>query len=122
MNSAVRRTPFVPRVDRAAPLQFLRTAYDAEDWIAVFLKRDDTGEAVQRVGPVAMFLRPNVQAWLRLTNARHYDLFVSVTVAVGTTLRPAGSGRPPHRSQRAALPHWAPASGTRVKALFGPRM
>ena len=28
-------------------------------------------------------------------------------VAVGTAL----SGRPPHRSQRAELPHWAPASG-----------
>ena len=28
-------------------------------------------------------------------------------VAVGTAL----SGGPPHRSQRAGLPHWAPASG-----------
>ena len=33
MNSAVRRTPLVPRVDRAAPLRFLRTAYEADDWI-----------------------------------------------------------------------------------------
>jgi hypothetical protein len=39
MNSAVRRPPLVPRVDRAAPLQFLRTGYEADDWIAVFLKR-----------------------------------------------------------------------------------
>jgi len=43
MNSALRRPPLVPRVDRAAPLQFLRTAYEADDWIAVFLKRYDTG-------------------------------------------------------------------------------
>src|SRR6266540_5203100 len=32
---------------------------------------------------------------------------VGVQVAVGTAL----AGGPPHRSQRAGLPHWAPASG-----------
>jgi hypothetical protein len=78
MNSAVRRTPLVPRVDRAAPLRFLRTAYEADDWIAVFLKRHDTGEAVQRVGPVTLFQQPNVQAWLRLMNSRRFNVFVSV--------------------------------------------
>jgi hypothetical protein len=88
MNSAVRRTPLIPRVDRAAPLQFLRTAYEAEDWIAVFLKRYDTGEAVQRVGPVTLFQQPNVQAWLRLMNARHFNLFCSVNaVAPGRRSR-----------------------------------
>jgi hypothetical protein len=78
MNSALRRPPLVPHVDRAAPLQFLRTAYEADDWIALFLKRYDTGEAVQRVGPVTLFQQPKVQAWLRLMNARHFNLFVSV--------------------------------------------
>src|SRR2546423_3323764 len=33
-------------------------------------------------------------------------------VAVGTAL----AGGPPHRSQRAGLPHWAPASDTSVEA------
>jgi hypothetical protein len=33
-------------------------------------------------------------------------------IAVGTGL----SASPPHRSQRAELPHWAPASGHSVKA------
>ena len=78
MNSALRRLPLVPRVDRAAPLQFLRTAYDAEDWIAVFLKHYGTGEAVQRVGPTTLFQQPNMQAWLRLMNARHFNVYVSV--------------------------------------------
>ena len=36
-------------------------------------------------------------------------------VAVGTAL----SGRPPHRSQRAALPHWAPASDVDAEPLRG---
>jgi hypothetical protein len=40
------------------------------------------------------------------------------TVAVGTAL----TGGPPRRSQRAELPHWAPALGTDVKSHFGERM
>ena len=35
---------------------------------------------------------------------------------------PLGSARPPHRSQRAGLPHWAPALGTSVESLFRPRV
>ena len=65
-------------VDREAPLQFLRTAFDAGDWVALLLKRYDTADVVQRVGPVAMFQRPRVQAWLRLMNARRFNVFVSV--------------------------------------------
>jgi len=34
-------------------------------------------------------------------------------IAVGTAL----SGGPPHRSQRALLTHWAPASDSNVEAL-----
>jgi hypothetical protein len=78
MNSAVRRRCATPSVDRAVPLQFLRTAYEAEDWIAVLLKRDDTGEAVQRVGPATLFQQPNMQAWLRLMNAHRFNVFVSL--------------------------------------------
>jgi hypothetical protein len=88
MKSALRRPRLVPRVDRAAPLQFLRTAYEAGDWIAVVLKRYDTGEAVQRVGPVTLFQQPNVQAWLRLMNARQFNVFVSLNpVAPGRRSR-----------------------------------
>ena len=38
----------------------------------------------------------------------------AATVAVGTAL----AGGPPHRSQRAGLPHWAPALGSGGKAHF----
>jgi hypothetical protein len=41
-------------------------------------------------------------------------------VAVGTALRLVSSGRPPHGSQRAVLPHWALASGVGVKAFLWP--
>ena len=41
-------------------------------------------------------------------------LLISLSaIAVGTAL----SGGPPHRSQRALLTHWAPASGPNVEAL-----
>jgi len=39
-------------------------------------------------------------------------------VAVGTAL----TGGPPHRSQRAELPHWAPTSGHNVKSICRPRV
>ena len=41
--------------------------------------------------------------------------FVPAHFAVGTAL----TGRPPHRSQRAELPHWAPTSGSDAQSLFG---
>lgn len=88
MNSALRRSPLLPRVDRAAPLQFLRTAYETDDWIALFLKHYETGEAVQRVGPTTLFQQPNVQAWLRMMNARHFNVYVSVNaIAPGRRAR-----------------------------------
>lgn len=66
------------QVDRDAPIRFLRAAFLPDDWIAVLLKRHDTGEAVQRVGPVAMVLDSRFQAWLRFKNARRFDVFVSI--------------------------------------------
>jgi hypothetical protein len=44
------------------------------------------------------------------------------TIAVGTTLCLVGSGRTPHGSQRAELPHWALASGPGVEAFVRPGM
>jgi hypothetical protein len=41
-----------------------------------------------------------------------------VVFAVGTPV----TRRPPHRSQRAALPHWAPALGPHAKTLVRIRM
>ena len=66
------------QIDRDAPLRFLRTAFLPDDWIAVLLKRYDTDEAVQRVGPVGMVLDARFQGWLRFKNARHFNVFVSV--------------------------------------------
>jgi hypothetical protein len=66
------------RVDQDAPLRFLRTAFLSDDWIAVLLKSHDTGEAVQRVGPLSMVLAPRFLSWLRFKNARRFSVFVGV--------------------------------------------
>ena len=78
MTTPPRHAAVAPGLDFAAPVHFLRTAYDPADWIALLLKRAETAEAVQRVGPVVLFARPRVQSWLRMMNARRFNIYVSV--------------------------------------------
>ena len=69
----------MPIVDREAPLQFLRTAYEPDDWVAVFLKSYETGLAAQRVGPLSLVGHPRFQAWLRAKQAtEHANVYISV--------------------------------------------
>jgi hypothetical protein len=70
----------MPRIDRKAPLQFLRTAYEPGDWIAVLLKPHGLGDAMQRVGPVDFAASTRFQAWLRAANSAKYSIYVSVNV------------------------------------------
>lgn len=65
-------------VDTEAAMRFLRTAYEPDDWIALFLKSYETGKTVQRVGPLSLFLEPRVHAWLRAMNAQRFNVYVSV--------------------------------------------
>ena len=43
-------------IDRDAPLQFLRLAYQPDEWVAVFLKSHKTGRTAQRVAPVSVVI------------------------------------------------------------------
>lgn len=65
-------------VDTEAAMRFLRTAYEPDDWIALFLKSYETGKTAQRVGPLSLFLEPRVHAWLRAMNAQQFNVYVSV--------------------------------------------
>jgi hypothetical protein len=65
-------------IDLDAPIRFLRTAFQPDDWVAVLLKSHDTGGSAQRVGPVSLIASPRFQAWLRAENARRFSVFVSV--------------------------------------------
>jgi len=59
------------------PLRFLRTAYEPDDWIAIFLKSYETGRAAQRVGPLSLFLQPRFHAWLRAMGAQRFNVYVA---------------------------------------------
>jgi hypothetical protein len=65
-------------IDLDAPLDFLRTAFQPDDWVAVLLKSHETGGTAQRVGPLSLITHPRFQAWLRAQSARRFSVFVSV--------------------------------------------
>ena len=66
------------RIDREAPLDFLRTAYEPDDWVAVFLKSYESGRVAQRVGPLSLVADSRFQAWLRWRNLTRWNVFISV--------------------------------------------
>ena len=69
-------------IDHVAPLTFLRTAFNEDDWIALFLKSYQSGRIAQRVRPVQQIQSTKFQAWLRAENAAGANVYVSVnTVA-----------------------------------------
>jgi len=72
------RTIHVPSDSRHIARQFLQTAFEPHDWIAVFLKAYDTGRVCQRVAPIAMFAEPRWQTWLQVMNTHRFNVYVSV--------------------------------------------
>jgi hypothetical protein len=68
----------VPKIDRQAPLRFLRTAFHPDDWIAIFLKSYEMGRVHQRVGPLDWVLHPKFQAWLRFKNSQKFNVYCGV--------------------------------------------
>lgn len=63
---------------QAPAAEFLRRAFEPDDWVAVFLKAYDTGRVTQRVAPLATFCEPRWQAWMRVMNAYRFNVYVSV--------------------------------------------
>jgi hypothetical protein len=68
----------VRAVDRDAPLRYLRTAFQPDDWVAIFLKSYETGRVHQRVGPLDWVMHPRFQAWLRFKNSQKYNVYCGV--------------------------------------------
>jgi len=74
----------VPVTSRDDAAHFLRTMFEEDDWVAVFLKAYDTGHTCQRVAPVAVLTEPRWQTWLRVMNVYRFNVYVSVnTVTPG---------------------------------------
>jgi hypothetical protein len=72
----------VRAVDREAPLRFLRTAFQPDDWVAILLKSYETGRVHQRVGPLDWVMHPRFQAWLRFKNSQKYNVYCGVNAIV----------------------------------------
>src|SRR5919106_1218639 len=75
---ACTQTLLMAEVARAAPVRFLGTAFEPDDWAAIFLKSYDTNRVAQRVGSVSWVQSESFQRWLRAMNSRKYSVFVSV--------------------------------------------
>lgn len=65
-------------IDRETPLRFLRTAFQPDDWIGIFLKSYITGRVHQRVGPLDWVMHPRFQAWLRFKNSQKFNVYCAV--------------------------------------------
>ena len=62
----------------ADSVRFLRTCFQPDDWIAVFLKNYHDGRVVQRVGPMSWAMSDHVLAWLSAMNERRFNVYCSV--------------------------------------------
>jgi hypothetical protein len=72
------------KVESEAATSFLRLAYEATDWVAVFLKSYDTGRVLQRVVPVCSVSTRRFQRWLHALNTHRFNVYVSVNaIAAG---------------------------------------
>ena len=65
-------------IDQTSATQFLRLAYQPDDWVALFLKSYDTGRVAQRVVPVTLAATNRLQEWLDRENASGMNIYVSV--------------------------------------------
>ena len=66
------------RVDLSAAVTFFRTAFEADDWVALFLKSVDSGRTTHRVFSMSTVVHPRTQAWLRGENANGRSVYASV--------------------------------------------
>jgi hypothetical protein len=69
-------------VDPGAAGRFLETAFEPDDWVAIFLKSYHTSSVAQRVGSVSWVQSERFQRWLRAMNCRKYCAFVSVNAII----------------------------------------
>lgn len=72
----------MPAIDPTAPQRFLETAFEPDDWVAVFLKSYESGGVTQRVGPVSWIKHPRFQAWLRFKNSQRFNVYCGLNAIV----------------------------------------
>ena len=65
-------------LDRTVPRAFLRSAFQADDTVAVFLKSYATGAIAQRIVSLRLATSDRFLAWLRARNAARWNVYVGV--------------------------------------------
>jgi hypothetical protein len=61
-----------------APIRFLRSSFQTDDWIALFLTNYRSGLVAQRIGPLSWAMSPRIQAWLHAMNTEGFNVYCSV--------------------------------------------
>ena len=84
--------------DSVQPIEFLETAFEPNDWLAVFVKDHRTGRVAQRVAPKETIAAATFQDWLFRENRSGASVYVSVNA-----LRPRTATR--RRSAVGAVRH-----------------
>jgi hypothetical protein len=86
-------------VDTKSSLEFLRVAFQQDDWVALLVKSSTAHRVAQRVVPISVAMSPSVQAWLTRENeSSAANVYVSVNA-----LRPRTASR--RRSAVGAIRH-----------------
>ena len=67
-----------PEIDPGAAVRFLKIAFEANDWLAVFLKWHQSGRVAQRVAPMSTIATSPFQDWLTRENRAGAGVYVSV--------------------------------------------
>jgi hypothetical protein len=66
-------------IDPGVAVQFLETAFQPDDWLAVFLKNQRSGRVAQRVAPRTTIATARFQDWLIRENRAGASVYVSVS-------------------------------------------
>src|SRR3954453_21351740 len=76
------------QIDAECAREFLKVACEPSDWVALFLNSYDTRQVSQRVSPLSWAVSRQCQSWLRMMNARRFNVYVSVNaIAAGRRAR-----------------------------------
>lgn len=68
--------------------RYITDNFTQDDWLAVFVRKSETGDVVQRVSPAQRIASSEYQRWLRYMNAHGSDVYMSLN-----TFRDHSQGR-----------------------------
>jgi hypothetical protein len=80
--------PSRAQASEEAVRRYITENFAQDDWLAIFVRNSETGDAVQRVSPAQRIASSEYQRWLRYMNAHGSDVYMSLN-----TFRDHAQGR-----------------------------